>query len=135
MVVLSACDTGFGKLYRGEGAMSLAKAFTYAGSPSVVMNQWKADDEAPEEIIKYFYQNLADGKRKDEALREAKLTFFNNVKPHQLAPAFWNNFVVTGDVRPIIGSNTSHFIIWITVSALILLVLLVLVLKKNQILN
>ena len=46
MAVLSACNTGFGKLETGEGFMSLGRAFAYAGCPSVVMSHWKVDDQA-----------------------------------------------------------------------------------------
>ena len=44
LAVLSACETGFGKLERGEGVNSLARAFTYAGCPSVVMSHWAVND-------------------------------------------------------------------------------------------
>jgi len=87
MVVLSACNTGYGKLFTGEGAMSLAKAFSYAGCESVVMSYWPADDQASGQIMNRFYKYLADGINKDEALRKAKLDFFENADQQMVAPA------------------------------------------------
>lgn len=106
MAVLSACNTGYGKLYKGEGPLSLAKAFTYAGCPSVVMSYWAADDRSSSDIMKLFYGNLAEGMEKDEALRQAKLTFFETASPFKKSPAFWNNFVVMGDTSPIIKDHS-----------------------------
>ena len=58
MAVLSACNTGFGKLVRGEGVLSLGRAFAYAGCPSIVMSLWPAQDKATADIMRYFYQGL-----------------------------------------------------------------------------
>lgn len=54
MVVLSACNTGYGKLIRGEGIMSLARGFIYAGCPSIVMSLWPVDDQSTSTIMKDF---------------------------------------------------------------------------------
>lgn len=134
MAVLSACNTGYGKLYKGEGPMSLAKAFTYAGCPSVVMSHWPADDKSSSEIMGLFYQNLAEGMKKDEALRKAKLDFFASAPPFRQSPAYWNNFVVMGDVAPIVQNQTQLYIfVMLAVVAFFLLIWLVvrLVLKKR----
>lgn len=101
MVVLSACNTGSGKLQKGEGVMSLARAFAYAGSPSVVMSHWAVDDKSTSELMKYFYQHLSQGEPKDVALRNAKLDFLENASPAYHHPYYWNNFVVMGDPAPI----------------------------------
>ncbi|MGB3467839.1 MAG: CHAT domain-containing protein, partial [Cyclobacteriaceae bacterium] len=111
MAVLSACNTGYGKLYKGEGPMSLAKAFTYAGCPSVVMSHWPADDRSSSEIMGFFYENLAAGMKKDEALRKAKLDFLASAPPFRQAPAYWNNFVVMGDVSPIVKDQTQLYLL------------------------
>ncbi|MEL6561893.1 MAG: CHAT domain-containing protein [Bacteroidota bacterium] len=112
MAVLSACNTGYGKLEGGEGVMSLARAFTYAGSESVVMSQWPADDEATSVIMQSFYKHLSNGKRKDHALRLAKLDYLEQAIPQKRNPFYWNNFVLMGDVSPIIEkqSNTVFYL-------------------------
>ena len=95
LTVLSACHTGFGRYQQGEGIMSLARAFRYAGSPNIVMSLWQADDESTAQLMKLFYQNLKAGIGKDEALRQAKLDFLaESDKP---IPHFWAGFVLMGD--------------------------------------
>ncbi|ELR73136.1 hypothetical protein C900_05771 [Fulvivirga imtechensis AK7] len=111
MVVLSACNTGYGKLQKGEGVMSLSRAFAYAGCPSIVMSHWSVDDKATATLMKYFYQHLAEGEDKDVALKNAKLDFLNNSSPLYHHPYFWNNFVVLGDVKPV--RKTDHVTYWI----------------------
>ena len=100
MVVLSACETGVGRLQRGEGMLSLARAFTYAGAKSLVTSLWKVDDGATTEIMTSFYQQLKTGKTKDEALRAAKLqrTRSNQTLSH---PFYWAAFIPTGDMQAI----------------------------------
>ncbi|MEL6562774.1 MAG: CHAT domain-containing protein, partial [Bacteroidota bacterium] len=110
LAVLSACNTGYGKLEGSEGVMSLARAFTYAGTKSVVMSQWPADDEATSVIMQSFYSYLADGKRKDDALRLAKLDYLAQADPSKRNPFYWNNFVVMGDVSPLVKDNTKLYI-------------------------
>lgn len=110
LAVLSACNTGYGKLEGGEGVMSIARAFTYAGTESVVMSQWPADDEASSVIMQSFYQYLADGKRKDDALRLAKLDYLQQAATPKRNPFYWNNFVVMGDVSPLVKDNTRIYV-------------------------
>lgn len=102
LVVLSACETGYGKFQQGEGVMSLAHSFSYAGASSVLMSLWQVNDFSTSQIMKNFYTNLACGASKDVALRKAKLDYLEN-KENQAAlhPAFWAAFVQTGDVQPL----------------------------------
>ena len=59
MVVLSACNSGTGTLYHGEGLMSLARGFILAGASSVIMTSWAVNDEISADIISGFYHSLA----------------------------------------------------------------------------
>ncbi|NJM80708.1 MAG: CHAT domain-containing protein, partial [Flavobacterium sp.] len=59
LVVLSACETGIGKLQKGEGAISIARAFQYAGAKNVLFSLWKINDYATSEIMTGFYDNYA----------------------------------------------------------------------------
>ncbi len=99
LTVLSACKTGSGQFARGEGVMSLSRAFRYAGCPSVVMSLWQADDNATSELMHLFYHYLHQGMDKDHALRTAKLEFITqNPKQH---PFYWAPFVLVGKANPL----------------------------------
>ena len=111
LAVLSACNTGYGKLVKGEGVMSLSRAFSYAGVPSVVMSHWPVNDEAGAKLIALFYQKLSKGLAKDEALRQAKLEYLENANNITANPYFWGSFVLTGDPAPI-PTNYTNFWIW-----------------------
>jgi CHAT domain-containing protein len=98
LAVLSACSTGNGKLLKGEGVISLARAFTYAGMPSVIMTLWDVEDISTGNIIPYFYHLLGKGYGKDIALRQAKLAYLGKTIPEiEMHPAFWSGFVLYGN--------------------------------------
>ncbi|HYC85532.1 MAG TPA: CHAT domain-containing protein, partial [Chryseosolibacter sp.] len=121
LVVLSACETGYGKFHSGEGIMSLAHAFTFAGCPSIVMSHWVADDQATSELMRLFYANLAQGMDKAEALRQAKLDFLMQADAIRQSPGLWSSFVVVGDRSPIsLQSSTAKIFYAVIAIALIL---------------
>ncbi|NTV83405.1 MAG: CHAT domain-containing protein, partial [Bacteroidales bacterium] len=100
LAVLSACSTGNGKLEKGEGVISLARAFTYAGMPSVMMTLWDVEDISTGNILPFFYRLLREGYDKDIALRQAKLKYLERTKPEiETHPAFWSGFVLYGNNR------------------------------------
>ena len=103
LVVLSACEAGNGQLVRGEGVMSLARAFAYAGCPNIVTTLWKADDRSSAYLTSRMHRYLKEGWKKDEALRQAKLDYLGDesVQPSQKAPYYWAHFVFIGDPVPI----------------------------------
>lgn len=100
MVVLSACQTAVGKVYTGEGVISLARGFLYAGAASVMTTLWSIDDVANRDLMTIFYKNLKKGKSKALALREAKLDYLNNSDGMLGHPVFWAAFVPIGDMKP-----------------------------------
>lgn len=102
LAVLSACNTGFGTLETGEGVMSLARAFHFAGVPSIIMSLWKVPDKETAMVITEFYNNLAKKKSKSTALRDAKLAYLDEVKDPLLRhPFYWSGFVISGNVKPL----------------------------------
>lgn len=102
LAVLSACNTGYGKIIAGEGVMSLSRAFAYAGCPSTLMSLWKVPDQATSELMLGFYQSLDEGKSKGKALQIAKQQYLSQVKSPQLAhPFYWAGFVQMGNPLPI----------------------------------
>ncbi|MEN9609422.1 MAG: hypothetical protein RLZZ628_236 [Bacteroidota bacterium] len=104
LAVLSACQTGSGKLQRGEGVMSLARAFAYSGCPSLVMSLWSIPDRSTSNIMLHFYQNLKQNLPKDVALQQSKLQYLDNqtFEPSQKMPNFWAATVIIGDVNALV---------------------------------
>jgi CHAT domain-containing protein len=101
MVVLSSCSSGFGKMQKGEGMMSLARGFIYAGCPSIVMTLWQVSDKSSSDLMTSFYRYLKKGKSKQEAMRMAKLGYLESADDLTSNPYFWSGFVVLGDSSPI----------------------------------
>ena len=95
LIVLAACDTAVGKDLGGEGLLSLARAFQYAGARSIVATLWPVEDEATLSLMERFYECLDEGKSKDLALKAAQQTFMDHESWSH--PAFWAGFVLIGD--------------------------------------
>jgi CHAT domain-containing protein/predicted negative regulator of RcsB-dependent stress response len=96
LVVLSACQTGSGKMYKGEGVTGLTRAVMYAGTPAVIASLWKVDDTATKELMVRFYRNMLEKNLdKAEALRQAKLELLKEKK--YSSPLFWSAFVLYGE--------------------------------------
>jgi CHAT domain-containing protein len=91
LVVLSACETGLGKLSRGDELVGLQRAFLYAGTPDVVTTLWKVDDRASYLLMRAFYEALPT-KGPMEALRVAQRALMVDF-PHPFA---WAAFGLTG---------------------------------------
>jgi CHAT domain-containing protein/Tfp pilus assembly protein PilF len=111
MIVLSACETGIGKLYRGEGIASQARGFAYAGARSIVTTLWSVNDAATAEIMPLFYEELQEAKTKDLALRDAKrryLTQTDNLGAH---PFYWAGVVAIGNMAPL-DLDANNKLIW-----------------------
>jgi CHAT domain-containing protein/tetratricopeptide (TPR) repeat protein len=101
MVTLSACNTGSGILQKGEGIMSLARGFVFAGVPSVVMTLWEVQDESGLQVMKAFYGYLSAGLSKDKAMQLAKLDMLESANMIKSHPNIWSAYIVTGDTAPI----------------------------------
>lgn len=120
MAVLSACNTGSGKINRGEGIMSLARGFIYAGVPSIVMTLWEVEDKSGSSIMTLFYNNLNKGMPIDLALQQAKLNYLSKAPQLRSHPYFWAAYVDIGDTEPIIKSFISRYGIYFYISILVL---------------
>jgi CHAT domain-containing protein/Tfp pilus assembly protein PilF len=93
LVVLSACETGKGRLYAGEGVTGLARAFLYAGSRGVVCSLWAVDDRETATFMTQLYGGLKDGQSAADALRAAKLDMIRAGRP----PVYWAPFILIGE--------------------------------------
>ena len=120
LAVLSACETGSGKLQGGEGVMSMARGFIYAGCPSIVMTLWQVEDKSGVKIMEDFYNYLSKGKRKDVALRMAKLNHLNNSDPLTAHPHFWLGYVNIGNPEPLYTSRDFYFVIFLFIALLLI---------------
>ncbi|MCF6359049.1 MAG: CHAT domain-containing protein, partial [Draconibacterium sp.] len=109
LVVLSACNTGSGQLKKGEGIMSLARGFFYAGCPSIIMSLWEVEDQSGTQIMGSFYKNLKKGKTKDESLRQAKLEYLEGANSRRAHPHYWLGYVCIGDNSPLYKSYDFYF--------------------------
>jgi CHAT domain-containing protein len=124
LAVLSACNTGFGKIEKGEGVMSMARAFHYSGIPAVVMSFWKVPDQETKTIMVDFYKYLKKGKSKSEALRLAKLSYLKKNNNSALNhPYYWSGFVVNGNTDPLDISTADFPIEWIALAIVGILLL------------
>jgi CHAT domain-containing protein len=97
LVVLSACNSGSGKLYNGEGIISLARGFFTAGAKSVVMTLWSIADKTSQRLMTSFYSNLGDRLSISDALQKAKTDYITNSDALMAHPYFWAGFIVTGN--------------------------------------
>ncbi len=96
LIVLSACETGNGILYRGEGVFSFNRGFASLGIPSSISNLWSVDNKATYEITELFYKYLSDGLPVDVALQKAKLDFIGKGPRRNKLPYYWASAILVG---------------------------------------
>lgn len=101
MAVLSACETSAGALYNGEGVISLARGFLYAGANSVITTLWSINDQANSRLMEAYYRFLQEGYSKSQALRLAKLEQIEQNGRWNAHPAYWAAFTPIGNMRPV----------------------------------
>lgn len=94
LVVLSSCESGVGKIVRGEGVMAMARGFLYSGALNILYSLWKVDDRLTSQLMVSFYEALLSGKTNTEALRAAKLKLIRD--PETATPLLWSSFVLIG---------------------------------------
>jgi CHAT domain-containing protein len=96
LVTLSACQTGLGKISKGEGVIGLSRALVYAGAKNLVVSFWSVADESTSQLMTSFYQQLitTNSKPFTEALRDAKLEMIEHEK--YASPFYWAPFVLIG---------------------------------------
>lgn len=132
LVILSACETGAGKLVNGEGVFSLSRAFSYAGCRSVITSLWKADDQATAFIMQHLHQYLQKGYTKDEALQHAKLDYLNDsgIPARYKTPAYWAQLVLIGNADAVVAKSFPYW--WLALAVALLLITSWWLLRKRQ---
>lgn len=113
LVVLSACETGIGKLYRAEGAMSVARGFQFAGAQNLLFSLWKVNDYTTSVFMADFYQNIKNKQSYFEANANAKRDFLNdlNISNAKKSPYYWSAFVYYGTISN--PEKSSNYIVYI----------------------
>ncbi len=96
LIVLSACKTGTGKLYEGEGVFSFNRGFAALGIPSAITNLWSVNNESTYQVTEFFYKYLSAGLPTDVALQKAKLEFIRTVSKENSLPYYWAGPVLAG---------------------------------------
>ena len=132
LVSLLSCETGSGPYAKGEGILSLARAFRYAGANSVVMSLWQADVVPGIQIMENFFQYLDQGLDKSSALQQAKLDWLAHAGMLEVSPARWANFVIVGNERPLELNNSIPFYAYFLGVLIILTILSVWVYHKRR---
>ena len=96
LVTLSACQTGMGKIVKGEGVIGLSRALVYAGARNIIVSFWNVADKSTAKLMKEFYSNLLHEPAPNyaHALREAKLGLMKDEQ--YSAPFYWAPFVLIG---------------------------------------
>jgi len=134
MAVLSACNTGSGKLQKGEGIMSMARGFIFAGVPSIIMTLWAVEDQSGSILMSKFYQNLEEGLRIDEALQEAKLQYLQEADQLSAHPYLWSGYVSIGSTDALISQDYSKiYQLIIGVVGLVIIILVLLRLRNRKV--
>lgn len=101
LVVLSACETGIGKLYKSEGAMSVARGFQFAGAQNLLFSLWKVNDYTTAVFMGDFYKYVKQNDSYFEANTKAKLDFLKNknISNAKKSPYYWAAFVYYGSLE------------------------------------
>lgn len=94
LVVLSCCESGLGKLIKGEGMMGMNRGFLYAGAKNVVFTLFKVYDEVSCTLTQYLFQYILEGQTYTQALNEAKRKL---LQEEGIDPMCWAGYVLIGN--------------------------------------
>jgi CHAT domain-containing protein len=105
LVVLSACSTGLGREFVGEGLYGLQRSLAVAGARSTLLSLWHVNDEATADFMIRFYTRLKGGESRSEALAAVQKDFRDGKtgNPRWRHPYYWAAWQLVGDWRPIKG--------------------------------
>nr|WP_274389246.1 CHAT domain-containing protein [Paraburkholderia tagetis] len=104
LVTLSACETGLGRIARGDEILGFTRAFFYAGATSLIVSMWPVADESTAITMRTFYAQLSQGSEAIDAMRAAQLAVMK--EPRFAHPFFWAPFDLMGGWRLSIARGT-----------------------------
>ena len=123
LVILSACETGNGRFYQGEGIFSFNRGFAALGIPAAVSNLWSVENESTYRNTELFYKYLSQGLPTDIALQKAKIEFMNEASlGEKKLPYFWASSILTGKVDIIKPATPYSIVKWIAFGVLLILI-------------
>ncbi len=128
-IFLSACETGGGKVSRSEGALSISRAFAFAGCPNIITSLWKAEDKSTAYISEHFYRYVDKGYTYAEALQKAKQDLLADKMMSQFhSPVYWSHLIFIGDVQETASSGGW----WIALAIIAVAVVIVMLYKRRR---
>ncbi len=124
LVVLSACETGLGKLYQGEGSLSIARGFQAAGSKNILFTLWKVNDFTTAKYMEHFYSKI-NSNTFTEANQLAKINYLDDpeLSNAKKSPYYWSGFVYYGFIEKEI--NNLQLVVAMLLTMLILILFLI----------
>src|SRR6056297_1785532 len=95
LIILSACETGLGKIVPGNGVLGLQRAVLLCGIHQMIMTLWQVPDDASFELMSLFYKHYAKDGEVEKALRKAKLEMIKNYRRQygHAAPVLWGGYI------------------------------------------
>ena len=132
MVILNACNSGMGKLQVGEGILSMARGFQFAGVRTVITTLWPIDDQASASVMDFFFKNLNSGMESGEALMKARNSYIDQSSKANGAPFFWAGQVLIGDPGPIELQPRDSKPLWVFVLGFAAIISLILIIYKKR---
>ncbi len=119
LAILTACESGKPGYQDGEGMISLAHAFNYAGSKSILTSLWPVDEQSASFITEKFIENLAAKMPAGEALQQAKIQYLLQADGRTKAPAYWAGLVLMGDAGAVSLLSKSNYEKWFLVAGVL----------------
>jgi CHAT domain-containing protein len=131
LIVLSACETGTGQWFRGEGVFSFNRGFAALGIPSSVTNLWSVDNQSTYKLTELFYKYLSKGMEIDIALQKAKMEFMEKGSKEDQMPWYWAATILAGKTDAIEMDKSYNWKNWIPGVGLAILLLTGLIIRAN----
>jgi CHAT domain-containing protein len=131
LVVLSACETGIGKLFKAEGAMSVARGFQFAGAQNLLFSLWNVNDYTASVFMDYFYKEVKHNSSFVHSTANAKRVFLKdeNISNAKKSPYYWSAFVYYGTIET--PEKSSNYIFYIISFLIIIGLFLIFKRKRN----
>jgi CHAT domain-containing protein len=123
LAILTACESGKPGYEDGEGMVSLAHAFNYAGSKSILTSLWQVDEQSASFITEKFIENLTAKMPAGEALQQAKLTYLQQAVGRMKSPVYWAGLVLMGEAGTVSLTPNTNYTKWLLILTVLLTVI------------